>query len=243
MEGGKGVGQTFSAGLKDVVTALRDSVVFLLFVLLLLTPETIRARLEAAGFKRGSIGGLEWEAEVKAAVQETKAVGEKIETAQDNYDEIVHRLGELEARVTDPQLRADVRALEASAKSSATELSAANRAVRSSLVAQQALVSKVDPGSSERAGWIYLGKVDEQKTGWTSGSPETVTAARGLPVQGSMLSVVDDVYLRADGDALQRSSAPILGAIKRGAQVEVLELDYSHARGGGWFVWAKVRAS
>jgi hypothetical protein len=70
----------------------------------------------------------------------------------------------------------------------------------------------------------------------------SVKSGEGHPLSpGAKLRVVDDTYLREDGPLNARSSAAILGVAKEGDALQVVDVDYSHAKGGGWFVWAKVR--
>jgi hypothetical protein len=241
MAGEKSRTEVLGAALKDVMTALRDSVLFLLFVLLLFAPATIRDRLVEAGFTKGSIGGFEWEAQIRTAAETTKSAGHTVVQATADYDKLIERLAALEKQVTDPKVRSEIQGLEAVAASSRSELASADQAIRRSLVAQQQIVTQIAPQSVASAGWIYLGKVTEDKSQWVGGAPKTVRAPSPAVSTGDRLTVTDDVYLRGDTASSARSSAPVLAVAKVGETVEVLELDYSHARGGGWFVWAKVR--
>lgn len=241
MADGKTPIEVFSAVLKDVVAALRDSVLFLLFLLLLFAPDTINSRLQAAGFTKGSIGGMEWQAQVKTAAEQTKSVGQSIEKANTDYDQLIERLNELEGKVNDPKVKSEVKAIGTAAESSRNELAAADKVIKRSLATQQQVVAEIAPASVSDVGWIYLGKVDEGKSAWANGTPKTISNVT-LPItSGNRLTVTDDVYLRKDSDNAARSSAPIQGVAKVGESLEILNVDYSHARGGGWFVWAKVQ--
>jgi hypothetical protein len=243
MAGEKSRTEMFGAAFKDLMTALRDSVLFLLFVLLIFAPSTIRERLVEAGFTKGSIAGFEWEAQIKSAAETTKSAGATVVQAAADYDKLMERLAELEKRVTDPSVRSEIRDLGSVAASSRTDLASADQAIKRSLVAQQQIVTQIAPQSVADAGWIYLGKVNEEKTQWAEGAPKTVRAASPAVAKGDRLTVIDDVYLRGDTASSARSSAPVLAVAKVGETVEVVDLDYSHAKGGGWFVWAKVRRS
>ena len=241
MAGEKSRAEVLGAALKDLMTALRDSVLFLLFVLLLFAPATIKDRLVAAGFTKGSIAGFEWEAQIRTATETTKSAGHTVVQAAEDYDKLIERLAALEKQVTDPKVRSEIKGLEAVATSSRTELASADQAIKRSLAAQQQIVTQIAPASVADAGWIYLGKVTEDKTAWAAGAPKTVRTPSPTVATGDKLTVVDDVYLRGDTASSSRSSAPVLAVAKVGETVQVLDLDYSHAKGGGWFVWAKVR--
>jgi hypothetical protein len=233
--------EQFSVVLKDVVAALRDSVVFLVFVLLLVTPSTINQRLAAAGFTKGSFAGIEWQAQLKASTEQTKTVGQAVSQADDNYKGLIERLGELEKKVNDPSLKASIGGIGEQAQAFQKQLMVADKAIKHSLSAQQQFVEQVSSTSVPDSGWVYLGKVTEEKNKWAPGSPQTVSAVDPLLKPAAVLTITDDAYLRADGPSNSRSSAPILAVLKAGQMVRAVEVDYSHAKGGGWFIWAKVQ--
>ncbi len=233
--------EIFGTVIRNLVSALRDSVVFLLFVLLLFTPGTIRDRLVSAGFTKGSIAGFEWEAELKSAAEQTKSVGQTVEQASENYEVLIERLNSLEKDVTDPIVRESVKKIEKVANESRTKLQAADRSVRHSYAVQQQIVAKVNPAAVTTAGWLYLGKVTEDKKAWTKGSPKHIRTTRPELSSGTTLTLKDDAYLRERGKSKVYARGRILGVAKEGDTMKVIELDYSHARGGGWFVWVKVQ--
>jgi len=70
--------------LKDLVSALRDGTLFILFLLLLFTPATMKEKLLAAGFTKGSIAGMEWEGQIRQSAEQTKEVGEAVSKAGDD---------------------------------------------------------------------------------------------------------------------------------------------------------------
>ena len=239
----KGKFETFGTVMKDVVSALRDSVLFILFLLLIFAPITIKERLMSAGFTKGSVGGFEWEAQIKSAAEQTKTVGQTVGQANENYSKLIERLSELEKKVTDPTVKAEVKNIGEVAETSRVELTTADRALKRSLATQQQVVAEIASSAVANSGWMFLGRVNEDKTAWSGGSPQTVSPTPAPLSQGAKLTVRDDAYLRADGPSNARSSAAILGVTKVGETVQVVEVDYSHAKGGGWFVWAKVRRS
>ena len=234
--------EVFGTVIRNLVTALRDSVVFFLFVLLLFTPTTIRDRLVEAGFTKGSIAGFEWGAQLESAAEQTKSIGESVEQASENYSSLIERLNKLEQEIADPEVKATVKSIEKEAQKSSTKLKAADRSVRHNFAVQQQLVAKIRPSAVTKAGWLYLGKVTQDKTAWVAGSPKHIQSTSPALLSGKTLTVIDDVYLRERGTVNGRPTrGKILGAAKEGDAVEVIELDYSRARGGGWFVWVKVQ--
>lgn len=233
--------ESFSSVFKDLVSALRDGVLLLVFMLLLFAPGMVKQRLVAAGFTEGSIAGFEWRAQIQNASEQTKAAGQTVVQASQNYDALIERLDALQSKVSDPALKTEVKDIGEAAQSSRTELASADLALKRSLAAQQDVVSQIAPAAVTDAGWIYLGKVSEDKTSWASGSPQTVASVHAQLTAGDALSVRDDVYLRGDSASTSRATAPVLGVAKSGETLHVLAVDYSHAKGGGWFVWVKVQ--
>ena len=55
----------FVESAKGIVSVIRDGLITLVLILLLMMPKTINDRLMAAGVKKASIAGLDWEATVK----------------------------------------------------------------------------------------------------------------------------------------------------------------------------------
>ena len=227
--------------IRNVVSALRDSVVFFLFVLLLFTPTTIRDRLVEAGFTKGSIAGFEWGAELESAAEQTKSIGQSVEQASEN-SVLIARLNKLEREITDPTVKATVKSIEKEAQESSTKLQAVDRNVRHNFAVQQQIVAKIRPSAVTKAGWLYLGKLSQDKTAWVAGSPKHVKSISPTISSGETLTVIDDVYLRERDTVNGRPKrGKILGAAKEGDIIEVIDLNYSHAQGGGLFVWAKVQ--
>jgi len=227
--------ERISALLKDLVSTLRDGILVVLVLLLLLFPSTIKNRLIEAGFTKGNIAGLEWE-----GIEQTKKVGQAVSQADDNFQELINRLAELEKQVHDPAVKESISNLAVEARVSQEQLVVADKTIKRSLSAQQAMVETRETAAVMESGWLYLGRVNENKDAWSPGSPVTVAATSAKLRQGSKLTISDDAYWRADSESGKHASAPILSVAKVGTIISVDEVDYSHARGGGWFVWVRA---
>jgi len=227
--------------LKDLVSTLRDLLLLVLFVLLLTKPKFINDRLVAAGFTKGSIAGFEWETQIKSSTEQTKAAGETVQKANENYSDLVARLNDLEHKVTDPTVKTEVKNLGQAAETSRLEIQAADTTLKRSLATQQQIVASIAPSSVADTGWIFAGRLNEQKTAWDPTDPPTVSPSPLSFSIGVKLTVRDDVYLRADAPTNAHTSASILGVARVGDQLEVLAQDPSHFKRGGWFMWLKVR--
>jgi len=226
---------------KNLISALRDLLLLLLFVFLLARPTFINNRLKAAGFTKGSVAGFEWESQLQSSTEQTKAAGETVQKVNENYTDLVARLNDLEHKVADPALKAEVKNLGQAAEKSKAEIVVADSTLKRSLATQQRIVSEVNPSSVPDSGWIFVGKLTQDKTAWTSDTALTVSPAPLSFSAGMKLTVRDDVYLRADAPSNAHTSAPILSVARTGDTLEVLDQDLSHFLRGGWFVWLKVR--
>src|SRR5262249_1151651 len=99
------------------------------------------------------------------------------------------------------------------------------------------------PAAVQDAGWIFLGKVNESKNDWVDNSPETIAPTSTMKLtRGSLLTIIDDVYLRGDVQpGTAHNAGRILSVVKAPADIEVLEVGYSDGGAGGFFVWSKVQ--
>jgi len=233
--------ERFTNILKNLVAALRDTLLFVLFLLLLFSPSTVNNRLVSAGFTKGNIGGLEWEGQLKKSTEQTKTVGEAVSKADDDYQALIDRLAQLEKSVNDPAIKKSITSISADAKESQGQLAVADQAVKKSLSTQQDIAEKIAPSSVAAQGWLFLGKVSEDKSAWMTGSPATIAKVDAALKQGDKLTIRDDAYLRAPSKSGSHASAAIVSVAKVGSSVVVDEVDYSHAAGGGWFVWVNAR--
>jgi hypothetical protein len=227
--------ERLSALLKDLVSTLRDGILVLLVVLLLIFPSTIKNRLIEAGFTRGNIAGLEWE-----GIEDTKKVGQAVSQADNNYQELIDRLAQLEKQVIDPEVKESLNDLASEARITQATLNVADKTIKRSLSAQQAMAETSESRAITEGGWLYLGKVNESKDEWAPGSPVTIAPTSAALQTGTKVTVTDDAYWRGDSEPGKHASAPILSVAKVGTVISIDEIDYSHARSGGWFVWVRA---
>lgn len=228
--------------IKDLVSTVRDLLLLVVFILLLTMPKFINDRLVAAGFTKGSIAGFQWETQLKSSTEQTKAAGETVQRANENYSDLVARLNDLEHKVTDPTVKNEVKSLGQAAEKSRLDIETADSTLKRSLATQQQIFASIAPSSVADTGWIFAGKLTEDKTAWDPTDPPPTISPVPLSFSvGMKLTVRDDVYLRGDAPTNAHTSAPISGVARVGDQLEVLAQDLSHFRRGGWFVWLKVR--
>jgi hypothetical protein len=232
------------AGTKDFIAVLREGALVAVFLLLLLAPGWIKERLRAAGFQKGSIAGMEWEAEIQASSNQAKDAGQAITDIQPKLQEMAEQLAKLADTATDPQAAQAIRDLTSTVEASQRKVSEADAAVKSALVTQQQVLAQAAPAAVQTKGWMYVGKLDHSKTRWEAGSPVTIEPTAAPLTPDRTVKIKDDVYLRdPDAGPGKRASAKIAAVARVGESVKILEVDTSspdNTPGGGWFVWAKV---
>lgn len=196
--------------LKDISSFSRDAILTIIIAICIINPSSIKSFLKESGLSKLGIFG------VTVELQEEK---EKIEIAQNT----------ISAKVLVPEFTVKDEA----------PLEALNRPVDQDF--KQAILSaqRVAPQILPTAGWVFLGLVDNKKTQWTNNVSSTTNA--NWPVKpDDILTVRDDVYIRAITNDKWHSSAPVTTVSKVGDKLKVVELDFSSAKIGGFYVWAKV---
>jgi hypothetical protein len=195
---------------RETFSILRDVLLTAVFVFCLFNPGSIRTFLKESGLSKLGVFG------VTVEVQEER---EKIHEAQQ--------------RVTGRVVDASAAAIDE------TPVEALNRPVdqefKQAVLAAEMLAPQVLP----TAGWVFLGRVDSAKSRWEDGGSKTTTASWPI-VPNETVTVKDDVYVRAIAQGKWHSSAPVATVAKVGDQLKVVEIEYSPAKIGGFFVWAKV---
>ena len=107
--------------------------------------------------------------------KQTKAVGQTVGQATANYSDLIERLNELEKKVTDPAAKAAVKDIGEAAETSRAQLTTVDQAVTRSLATQQQVVAWIDSSAIANSGWMFLGKVNEDKNAWSVGSQQNVS--------------------------------------------------------------------
>lgn len=198
------------SNLKELSSFLRDASLTIVVVICLLQPSSIKTFLKESGLSKLNFFGFEVEIEKEE---------EKIATAQQK----------ITAKVVSA----------ASASQDEAPPEALNKPVDQDFKQAVIAAEKVAPQILPTSGWVFLGRVNKEKTQWADGGSSTTTASWPV-VPDNVLTVRDDVYVRAITDDKWRSNAPVTTVAKIGDKLQVVELQYSSAKIGGFYVWAKV---
>lgn len=97
---------------RDVVSLLRDTSIFLVFVLLFANPTWIKSRLALIGFEKANIMGLELQTGLISSDSALKEAHVNITDLQKSNNEIIKTLVEVRAKLTDLPLKEQIAKLE-----------------------------------------------------------------------------------------------------------------------------------
>jgi hypothetical protein len=198
------------AYMKDISSFVRDALLTVIIAVCLIHPASIKTFLKESGLSKLGMFG------VTVELQEER---EKVAEAQ---KEVTSKI--VTATSTPP---------------GEPPPEALNKPVDPEFKQVILTAERVAPQILPTAGWVFLGRVDRDKAQWLAGGSATTTAA--WPVNpDDVVTVKDDVYVRKITDDQWHSSAPVASVAKVGDKLKVVELQYSPAKAGGFFVWAKV---
>lgn len=102
-------------------------------------------------------------------------------------------------------------------------------------------ISKVTESVVRKSGWIYLGQLNSDGRTWKSHSPKTIKKIDFNDLMGSVVDIIDDVYLREDTGEAWKKHEKVVDVGLVGERFKVVEVYESSAKTGGPFIWARVQ--
>lgn len=231
---------------EQVIRLLRDAVIGVVFLCLVAAPKFVGQRLKDAGFTKFDRGGITWEADLQKASDKTKDAAATVSGATQTLQDAIASLNVLSSQTHEANVRDGIQKQISQMNSALGNVQVADDSLKESLLTQQTLLAQSKPNSSPstQQGWIFVGKIDEDKRGWVSGSPKNILPI-GWPIKAGQTIVVSGLsYLRDDSDSHSHSGASVVTVLKDRTKLVVESVDdsSSHAIGGGWFVWVKTAA-
>jgi hypothetical protein len=212
--------------------------VLALIAVFALFPAVLGNKLREMGVETFDIAGM------KVALLQAKAANQRAasQLMRDSVtvDTIVGRLRAL-GTASPPQLSARLDSAATRLELTQRTNTALDSSLRRSIAVQDSILSNVSPSQVAQEGWIFCGRANEQRTAWDPRSVRIVADSPTQLVSGNEVRLTSDAYLRDASKPLEHAQAPILGVLARGTSIGVISRDSSHAIGGGWFLWAKVR--
>jgi hypothetical protein len=223
---------------RDGMAAVRETAVLALIVVFVLFPSVLHNQLHKMKVEKFDFAGFTLAvAEGKVATQQI--AGQLIRDSV-KVESIVDSLRALQA-TSPPQVRAQLDSMATRLERTQGTTASLERSLRRSIAVQDSFLANVAPSQVAQEGWIFAGRVKPPGTEWDTSSERVVAAPPAQVLPGNQVQLTTDVYLRADSKPLEHANAPILGVLAGGTTVAVIGRDSSHARRGGWFIWAKVQ--
>jgi len=232
---------------QSLFTVLRDVFLVVLFVVLLGFPTQLNSILTKAGISHLNGGIFTWQQQAQQAATQSTSAAQANSSASDALDSVKSALDAIASQSKDPDIRKQAADASNEAAGSIAFLDNANSSLAHSVVTQQKMLQTAVPGASSpppapaTQGWVYIGRADPTHQSWMNPPRPKISAGSPAVSAGQTVTFTDDIFLRADkGQNQTFNQAAILGAVRSGTTAIISQLDYSHARKGGDFVWIKV---
>ena len=129
--------------IKDALTVIRDSILILLFIILLLFPSGINSILIKAGFTKGNILGFDWEKQIQASRDSLTQANNKVEEVKNQLNYVIPQLESLQKNVATDSDKASVKKLSDSIRSSLMKINAAKYMLGRNVLLQDSLLRNV----------------------------------------------------------------------------------------------------
>jgi hypothetical protein len=131
--------------LKELLITIREMVIILIFLLLLIAPSFVKARLVAAGFTKLDMGIAEWEAELKQSKENLELAEHKVVKMQNELTKIssaIEKHSESESQGLKSNNQ-DLMDMKIQIDSSANQLKAVDSQLQRSINRQDLLMKKL----------------------------------------------------------------------------------------------------
>lgn len=126
-----------------VVNIVRDSLLLVLFLMLLVLPGTLNRILIEAGFTRASILGFDWEKQLEVAARQTEEAKQEVERLNAQLVAYSSRTDRIAEMVTQPAVRSQALELAREIRATQSVAAALGRNLESSLASQREVRSEL----------------------------------------------------------------------------------------------------
>lgn len=183
---------------KELVAMLRDAMLLLMAVILIAWPKTINSILVDAGFKKGNIAGLEWEANLAQSDSSLVQAQSTIADLKEQNEKFKKTLLEVSSKINDSEVKDKIESLDHLNSELIKNAEIAQTSVAKNISANSLFIQQAQTSRSELVNWgvVYGGDrtldaaKDEIRT--TATKLGFITAAI-YHRQGSYRSVVTSV--------------------------------------------------
>lgn len=236
---------------KEGLTILRDLFLAVLFMGFLFFPKHLNKALTNAGITQISGGVFQWQPQVKQAASQNASAAQEASEAASTLQDVKADLQTIAGSSTNAATKQAIEDASSKIDGTLSSLDQANSTLASSYLAQQSLLQNANAGSTPAAtptsaavqGWVNVGKSDATGQAWATPPKPKISAGSPVLKAGDSITFTDDVFVHGDKPAGGRyNQGPVLGAVRAGTTGQVLEVEASHAKEGGEFVWVKINA-
>lgn len=226
---------------KSFLGVLKDAVILIVAILLFGFPTFLSKRLNDSGITKAHLGIVEWENQAVKTKEDYAKLAKETDDLKTQLTTTKHKFDSIVKTIKDTIAKKSIESLTTEINSSITQVTTTSSALKNGLFKQQTFVEENILGNDNNGGWIFLGKVSEDKKQWLQAN--TILANENkMPymLEGKSVKIVDDVYLRQgnEGVASNYTNLPIQKVIKQGQIVTINKIGYTHAINGGNFIWA-----
>lgn len=238
--------------IESIASALKSAVFAILLVLLFIPPITKRI-LTAYGLRIQTVSSKD--GIVLTSINEAKSdattAGDAISSTTQQLNAIHDTVQQAAANARDPQVKQQLEQVLNSTDAALKNNRQAETSVSSAILKTSAAYSTAQQTTASSAssstptvseGWLYLGRTNPDQTQWRPTYPLNVVSA-ALPLKnGQQLVLAGPALLRDDvPQGAQHSTGRVVGAVPANAKLSVTDVYPSHAVGGDYFEWIKVR--
>ena len=245
---------------KEALTIIRDLFLAILFIGFLFFPKHLNKALSNAGITSINGGVFQWQPKVKQAASQNASAAQDASEAASTLQEVKSDLQTIAGSSSNSATKQAIADASSKIDGTLSSLDKANSTLASSYLTQQSLLqsagssttssstSSSTPSSAPAApaaleGWVNVGKADASGHAWATPPQPKIDAGSPDLRAGQTITFTDDLFVRGDKPANGRfNQGTVLGAVRAGTTARVLEVEASHARKGGEFVWVKVSA-
>jgi len=185
----KDVVQAIAGVGKDVVALLRDSVLFILALLLLAFPTTFNQTLSSAGFEEGSFVGLKWKPKLIESDDKLKEAQTALADLQAQNARLTTALAEAQQKLNDPALKTKFAEIQEANKEVSASAVKVQNSVQQTIQNNAALIQRVQPAADDQ--WVVVLGSD---TTLDAAKYETQTAAPKLGISGATIQLRQKLY-------------------------------------------------
>lgn len=218
----------------DTFGLVREIFIVTLFVLLLFWPTAFSALLTRVGISKvpTPFGDID-----------VKEAGNTVAALNRGLTDTVSRLQEIQATNRDPKGKQELKEVSDYLQDLQEQAQATDQSLKTNLASQQAALEKTSPQSAQLTGWLFLGRVTEDKSRWAKEGPKDVAPTlSAMFTVGQRFTVTAPAYVHDNAPAGGHFGGKLIGVISTGERVEVIAPpEYSHAIAGGFFLWLNVK--